>query len=368
MPRAAGSGGTFHRIPAYIAHRSTGTDVWLIEFTYNFEQSLKYPSGTRRFTEVGLYTIKEFVCVCAMSFRFRQADCEVLKCLAEYRMLTMGQLAAVLGKGIQTVRRRLRDFGRQELLVKIGQESGRKRGRPESLVALTRQGVHLLKEKGLIDRNVQDERIVLDNLCGVDHQVLLNWFRIHLMQVERVMPGLRIKFLSHNSPFLPNPTRGCMYLTDSSPAEGPAGGEVRFTPDAVFGTTDSVAGKTCLFFLEVDCGTETLASPRRDMTDIRQKVVNYQWYFRNQRYKRHEQVFGCALRGFRLLFLTTTLGRLTAMCGLIQEMPPSNFIWLTCSERLFADGISSKIWAKGGDLRSPQQSIFGSLCCRDPLA
>jgi len=26
----------------------------------------------------------------------------------------------------------------------------------------------------------------------------------------------------------------------------------------------------------VDCGTETLSSPQRDMTDIRQKILNYQ--------------------------------------------------------------------------------------------
>jgi hypothetical protein len=51
---------------------------------------------------------------------------------------------------------------------------------------------------------------------------------------------------------------------------------IMFWPDAVFTIADSVGGKTCLFFLEVDCGTETIASPKRDMTDIRQKIVNYQ--------------------------------------------------------------------------------------------
>jgi hypothetical protein len=49
----------------------------------------------------------------------------------------------------------------------------------------------------------------------------------------------------------------------------------KFMPDAVFAIADSEGGKACLFFLEVDCGTETIASPKRDVTDIRQKIVNY---------------------------------------------------------------------------------------------
>jgi hypothetical protein len=103
------------------------------------------------------------------------------------------------------------------------------------------------------------------------------------------------------------------------------------------------------------------------MTDIRQKIVNYQWYFQSGGYKRYEAVFGASLRGFRLLFLTSTNGRLVALCKLTQEMEPSNFVWLTECGRLFADGASAEIWAKGGDLWVPQQSIFGSLCCRAPL-
>ena len=142
---------------------------------------------------------------------------------------------------------------------------------------------------------------------------------------------------------------------------------VKFTPDAVFAIADSVAGKTCLFFLEVDRGTETIVSPKRDMTDVRQKIVNYQWYFHSGGYKRYEQVFKANLRGFRLLFLASTHGRLVALCKLAQEMKPSNFVWLTECGRLFADGVSAGIWAKGGDLQARQQSILGSLCYHAPL-
>jgi hypothetical protein len=143
---------------------------------------------------------------------------------------------------------------------------------------------------------------------------------------------------------------------------------VKFTPDAVFATTNSTENKTLLFFLEVDCGTETLSSPQRDMKDIRQKILNYQWYFQSLKYKRYEAIFETAhLGGFRVLFLTKAAGRLAALCKLTQEMQPSRFIWLTEQERMFNDGVSANIWARGGNLHATQQSILGRLCCKAPL-
>jgi hypothetical protein len=303
-----------------------------------------------------------------MSFRLKEEDCKSLVCLADHRMLTVTQFAAISQKSMQVVRRRLCDLEKAGLVEVIGHERGRGRGRPENSLGLTKQGVDILRDKGLIDRTVPYDRVVADALFGADHQMLLNWFRIHLAQIERALPRLSVKFLAHNSPYLPQGPDGPMSITDCSPVPGRGIQEVKFTPDAVFATFDSGGEKMCLlFFLEVDRGTETMASPRRDMTDIRQKIVNYQWYFRSLRYKRYEGVFHCSLRGFRLLFLTNSLGRLTALCQLVQEMPPSDFVWLTECRRLFPDGVSAQIWARGGDLQGPSQSILGRLCCRAPL-
>jgi len=173
--------------------------------------------------------------------------------------------------------------------------------------------------------------------------------------------------MAYNSPLLLKGPNGSSVITDSAPVPSSGMQGVKFTPDAVFGTSDSLTSKTCLFFLEVDCGTETMASPKRDMTDVRQKITNYQWYFRSLKYKRHEEIFQCKLKGFRLLFLTNSLGRLTALCRLTQEIQPSNFVWLTEYNRLIPNGVSGRIWAQGGDLHGAQQSILGSLCCRAPL-
>jgi DNA-binding PadR family transcriptional regulator len=302
-----------------------------------------------------------------MAFRINHNDGKVLRSLAEYRVLTPTQITTFYQKSRQVVWRRLHILEKEGLIQMIRHEFGRGRGRPESLLRLTEHGIDILIEKKLIGKDIPYENILVDGPFCIDHQLLLNWFRIHLNQIGRVLPRMTVKFLAHNSPFLPKGPNDRIFITDYSPVPDSSEQGVKFTPDGVFGTCDSIEKNTCLFFLEVDCGTETLASPKRDMSDIRQKIINYQWYFESECYKRYEEVFKRNLLGFRLLFLTNTYGRLVALCKLTREMFPTNFVWLTECSRIFPEGVSAKIWAVGGDLHSPQGSILGSLCCNAPL-
>lgn len=302
-----------------------------------------------------------------MSFKLNKSDCKTLECIAEHRMLTVTQIAAIFHKSSQVVRRRLNNLEQAGLIEVTGREFGRGRGRPENSLGLTEPGVDVLRDKGLLNREVPYEKVCVDYLVCPDHQLLLNWFRIHLNQVENVVSRVNVKLFAHNSPFLPEDQNGRIMITDYSPVPGSGIQGIKFTPDAAFSIGDSVRDKTCLFFLEVDRGTETIASPKRDMTDIRQKIINYQWYSHSLAYKRYEQVFKCQLRGFRLLFLTSTLGRLRALCELTKQLRPSNFMWLTEITRLFLDGVSAEIWIKGDDIDEPPHSILGSLCCKAPL-
>ena len=142
------------------------------------------------------------------------------------------------------------------------------------------------------------------------------------------------------------------------PAEAD-GNPVSFIPDGVFNLRDQESGKTLLFFFEMDMGTEALASGRRGAKDIRNKVINYQQYFRSGGYKRYQDLWECRLAGFRLLFLAHTPARLAAFCRLVQETPPSDFVWLSDRDRMFAQGVSADIWARGGKLGAPPASIIG---------
>jgi len=303
-----------------------------------------------------------------MTSKLRTSDFRTLELLADHRILTITQLAAVLQKNKPAVRKRVRDLRQKGFVEVTANEFGQSFGRPESLLRLTEQGADNLKENKLIAKDVPYENIGPVSPRLINHQLLLNWFRVHLSQIKRVISRFSIRFLAYNSPLVPRGPKGRVITADCSPIGRRTIREVKFTPDAVFATTDSTENMTLLFFLEVDCGTETLSSPQRDMTDIRQKILNYQWYFQSLKYKRYEAIFETShLRGFRLLFLTKTAGRLAALCKVTQEMQPSPFIWLTDQERMFTDGVSANIWAGGGNLHATQQSILGRLCCTAPL-
>lgn len=294
-----------------------------------------------------------------MGLILNKHDTHALTDLAEYRVLTVCQLAVLHDRSPHGLRRRLRML-EQAQLVRAGTRGfGHGRGRPESLISLTDAGVDLLRHRKLLPAPVRAEQVTADGIPSPDHQLVTNWFRIHLVQMERVVPRVAVRFLSPTSPFVPSSPDGFPALSDRVSVDGVRREPLRFTPDGVVSIVDRESQKTLLFFLEVDMGTETLASPRRHQRDVRQKIVNYQAYFRCGGYRRYQKLWNCELNGFRLLILTTSAGRLAELCRLVQEMPPSDFVWLTDERRMFEQGLSAAIWARGGSDRAGLQSILG---------
>ncbi|MBN2180526.1 MAG: replication-relaxation family protein [Sedimentisphaerales bacterium] len=293
-------------------------------------------------------------------FMMSSNDIDILTAIADFRNMTPSQITVFFQKNKQVIWRRLRALEKEGLIQAIKREFGRGRGRPENSLGLTECGLKVLKEKEILDEKITYEKVGSVSIDNADHQSLLNWFRIHLEQIEKVFPRMKINVMTYNSPFLPKCPNDRIFITNFLPCDENERG-TKFTPDAVICTNDSVASKSCLFFLEVDCGTETIASPKRDMTDIRQKISNYGMYFDCMGYKRYEDVFKHNLNGFRLLFLTHTPGRLAALCKLTQEIPSTDFVWLTDFNSMIEKSISDKIWIKGGHLQCPRHSIIGSL-------
>ncbi|TET12119.1 MAG: MarR family transcriptional regulator [Candidatus Thorarchaeota archaeon] len=158
--------------------------------------------------------------------------------MAEYRMLTVTQLAAILHKSKQIVRRRVNDLEKEGLVEVTGREFGRGRGRPENSLGLTEPGVDILKNRGLLGPDVPYADVCADCLFCGDHQLLLNWFRIHLNQVEKAFPRVSVQVFAHNSPFMPKNQNGQILIADYSPVPGTGMQGVKFTPDAVFGISD----------------------------------------------------------------------------------------------------------------------------------
>ncbi len=304
-----------------------------------------------------------------MRFRLKSSDLELLKVLADYRLMTTTQLTMLLFKGKKGARRRLAQLAAEELVNTQPISPGRSRGRAEHLYFLTEKGGQCLLAHWILPSPGSINLVNPEKIHALDHELLVGWFRIHLLHVARLLPRLAVDFFTPNSPFAPMSKDGRALSRFQIASEETDAGDQTLIPDGVFRITNADQEKSVLFFLEVDRGTEPLASPDRQIKEIRRKILGYQTVFRSEAYKVFEQFWGCQFNGFRLLFLAHSLERMSALCRLVQAMPPSDFIWVADQGRMFAEGLGAAIWARGGHGQDrPSESILNwKLACRSPL-
>ena len=294
-------------------------------------------------------------------------DIELLSHIYRFKTVTVFQLAALTDRSEQVIRRRLRSFFEKGLISKM-KGYGRSRGRPEDILCITETGHNVLLLQGILEDKSPFSEEYISNPVFVYHDLLINWFYIHLLHIEKTIPKISVQYLSLNLKQLSQKSTDCHPLLERIPDKSNSEKFIEFFPDAVFSIKNSKTKKALLFFLEADRGKEVLASMNRGQKDIRQKFINYQNLFRSNHYKRYEKVFDDKFNGFRLLFIANTTSRFSALCRLVQAMPPSDFIWLTDHERMFAQGLSAKIWSRGGKKDGFPQSILGpKLACTCPL-
>jgi hypothetical protein len=286
-------------------------------------------------------------------------DLELIKLLGEFKMLTVSQLAFLSQRSRQVIRRRIRFLINQGLILARERSYGNQRGRPEDLIFLSDAGWEfLLDEYGHMEiRSLPFSKSL--NSMFIEHDLLVNWFLVHLIQIEREIPQLSVNFLIRNLAFINHSGVGKVQVPERLLTRNSKNEFSEFIPDCVFTIENVEIKKSLLFFLEVDMGTETVASSKRDLKDIRQKIVNYQALFRTGQYKRYENILKTHVNGFRLLFLVNSPARHKVLCRLVREMPPSDFVWLTDQHSMFSKGISANIWARGGRHNNPPQSILG---------
>ena len=301
-----------------------------------------------------------------MAFRCRQADIEGLVALAEHRILTAEQFTRLRRmSGMQVARRRLAQMEREGLATSRPRQLRRRRGRPEKLIWIAEAGIALLRERRRVAEWIPDEQLAPLASHGQEHQLLLNWFRIHLCHAVTRISGLDTLFFSSTSPFLPLRSDGSSIVREKFTVQAMRRRRsIRFIPDAVFCIRNKEKQRGLLFFLEVDMGTEPLISPGRRTRDIRHKVSNYQTYFAAGKYKRYEHRFGVALRGFRVLALTSAVGRRQAVERLLEELAGAEFIWTADAATMRSQGLAAAIWTRGGSQEGRLHSILGRHFCQ----
>ena len=300
-----------------------------------------------------------------MATRITQAALGVLTDLADYRMLSLSQVAHLHFGGKRAARRRMQQMLEEDLIELLPPAPSERGGRPENVFGVSKAGLQLLQSKSILDDRLAFEQVGGGNLNHqIAHQLLLGWCRIHLVHVCRTVAQLEVELLSCNSPLSLVPESGVSIVraevamkVDASPDH--------FTPDAAFVITDTGQPKSVLFFLEVDMGTEPLSSDGGG--DIREKISRFKQYFRTKGYKRFEKIWDVPLNGFRLLFMTHSASRLGPLSATVRSMNPSGFVWTTSADQMFETGISGCIWSAGGSSELPARSILDSLALPAPL-
>lgn len=301
-----------------------------------------------------------------MLFNLNNKDFEVLKSIADYRALTWNQLSVLHFKNKQGSRRLLDKLKKEKLIEVSTLNFGNKsKGRPDNLISISEEGANFLKEKNIISTYINNEQITINNLHRIiEHQILQNWFRIYAVFLTRITVLLEVDFLSSNSPFVQNENNKNSIFHEYHSDHSAYSKGISFTPDCVFTLYNKSDKIKLLFFAEIDMATETLVSKDRTIIDISSKIKNYQIYFFKNLYKRYENLFKSEFHGFRLLFLCNDQQRMNALCKLVKEMPPCNFIWITTQSRMFEKGLGDTIWISGGEQSLPAKSILNSkLSC-----
>jgi hypothetical protein len=292
-----------------------------------------------------------------MTKGFVSKDSEVLKTLSDYGLLTISQLAILCFPSRQVTRKRTKDLARKGLIELIHRDFSHISGRPESIVRLSPKSLKLLSESEYRYREITWQHSFETGVHDIEHKLLINWTRLHLDLMERKASHLKAHFLS---PQLDQ------RLYQINLADSYLG--LSLIPDGIFSLSNTQQNKSLLFFLEVDMGTETLSSSRTETKDVRKKILSYQHIFKQRLYKRFENVFQSSFKGFRTLFMADTTTRQKQLCRLTQSIKSTNFIWLTDKESLFSNGISDRIWVKGGEEKEERYSILGpSLAFKCPL-
>ncbi len=121
-----------------------------------------------------------------------ESDSITLRLLAEYRILTSSQIAFLELRSRQVVRRRLSVLVEEGCIETHVLSLGRRRGRPEQFVSLTPVGWSRLREQGMVRPPCEEMASGAGPHACPRHHLLLNWFRLHLVQIERVSAPRRL--------------------------------------------------------------------------------------------------------------------------------------------------------------------------------
>ncbi|MEM1355010.1 MAG: replication-relaxation family protein [Planctomycetota bacterium] len=286
----------------------------------------------------------------------------LLDLLITHRALTSRQIAVITDGNLAS---RKRALGQLETQGYVASEPIRLRarpGRPETGWRTTPAGHGVTKRR-------RGRGAALATVGGRDesmaHRVMLNWVPVQLPSLEAMVPGLTASWRDDATGTIAEQT-----------VELDSGENTSFIPDGVLLLTHAPSGQSLLYFVEADTGTEPLRSNVNPARSLKHKLRVYQAYFRDGGYqkiatrlaqqprnnRRGNRSSGLHVCGFRLLLVTSNASRFDAVCDLVRATPPAGFIWVTQEDDLVEHGLWASVWAPGGQVGEPAESIVDALC------
>ena len=283
--------------------------------------------------------------------QLNQRDINILRCIAEHRVITIAQVAVLLGRNEGSLANRSRMLEKSGLIASMPNLAGTRQGRPQKVLLLAGEGVAALRRAGEVIGAKAARRLASKRVPDLSHQLLVNGFHVAAHEMAAQIGSLSYQFILPDSPLAA--ARPIDWRLHGGEVNGKAGDARTFIPDGVLCLTHEQLRKSLLFFLELDTGSESVAQ-------VTEKVVGYQAYFRSEQYRRYQDVFGQSFRGFRLLLLAASETRLASLCSMIQQMPATGFVWLAFTDHVNEAGLGGKVWRRGGLTDPPHESILGS--------
>lgn len=293
----------------------------------------------------------------APKFKFVTRDGNILVDIYKHKYLTVSQIYGLHFPSLQTAYRRMRLLKKSDYIGSFSVPNI-----DESIFALTSKGLQIVAGILGVDKNelkTAEAKTKPHDYYFMRHFIAINDFRIALRQAcERSS----VKLLGFIPDYYGEKTdKGGIvkYIRDVTCDISHARESVSHTPDGVFALEKD--GKTALFFLEIDRGTETITAAEKG---VLKSVRFYLNYLIDGKYQRYGADFGIeSFRGFRTLYVTTSDARVTNIRQAVStvDVPEKakRFLWLSTLEKINANTLFGPIWKSANEGDSDLHSLLG---------
>lgn len=286
--------------------------------------------------------------------KLTERDVQILLDLYKMRYLSVGQVQRLHFPSEQTTYRRLRAL-RKSALVQMFSAPNIE----SSIVHLDKAGADIVAGHLQVDpaelRWKEKSRTPKDYYF-LNHFLAINDFRIALQQAcENSLVNL-LGFIPESYGEKTSKGGVTKYIRDVVCDIKTRRESIGHTPDAVFALQKD--GKSALFFLEIDRGTETVSDADKGVLKCVRFYLNY---LADGKYQRYAGDFGCAeFKGFRALIITTSDTRLKncrlAAKSLEFPVQGKRFVWVSTYERINKDGPLEQVWQS---LDADDNKVYG---------